>query len=76
MSFTYQSSSHHFIKLTFRQDRDPTSTTQYQIPKYQILVDTLEDVGWYVTLTILRAEIYGDIHTDSTTELFKNVIFP
>ena len=40
--------------------------------EYQVLVDTLEDVGWYVTwFTILMVGIWGGICTDIVTKLFK-----
>jgi hypothetical protein len=37
----------------------------------QPLVDTLEEVGWFVTLIILKASIQEGIHTNIITNLFK-----
>ena len=45
----------------FCQDCDPTTVVQRNKLKYQTLVGTLEDVGWYLTLTILTTTIQGSI---------------
>ena len=44
--------------------------------KKPALVDTVEDVGWYVTLVILTTCIHGDIHTHDITNLFKQCYIP
>lgn len=37
---------------------------------HQPLVDALEEVGWYVTLTILKIDTRGGMNTHNITNLF------
>ena len=40
------------------------------------MLDTLEDVEWYVTLTILTTSIQEDIRTNNITNLFEQCYIP
>ena len=44
--------------------------------KYQLMVKTLENAIWYVTLTILTRGIWGGIHKNNITNLFKQCYIP
>ena len=65
-----QNSSLLFIEFTLCQDHDPTTAIRRNKLKYQTLLDTLEDVGWYVIVTIFTSGIRGGIHTNNITNLF------
>lgn len=64
--------------ISLCQDCDPATTTltrkilKQKIPlQCRTVVDILEDVGWYVTLTILITCIPGGIQMDNFDKLFK-----
>jgi hypothetical protein len=44
--------------------------------QYQPLVATLEDDGWYATLTLLTANVHGIIHDENISNVFKQCYIP
>lgn len=44
--------------------------------QYQPLVTTLEDDGWYATLTLLTTDVHGTIHNDNISNVFKQCYIP
>lgn len=61
-----RTSTYNALNLPFCEDCGPTIPTQQNELKYQTLdMNTLENAGWYVTLTILTTNIREGIHTDN-----------
>ena len=60
----------HLIHLFPQLKSHRNNSTQKNI-KYQMLVDTLENVGWRVTMAIIMANIRGKILTNIVTKTFE-----
>lgn len=62
----------HFIEQTFCHNYDSTTTSQCKKLKYQLLIDTLEYDGWYITLPILTL-VFGERYIQIQSLNYLNI---